>query len=600
MRRERAGVDVRYLAALLLALAMPFELVHLLARVGPLVFTNLEALVVLTAAIWAADWVWRLARQGSWDPLGGAGWLPRAALIPALLFLLLATISAQLAPEHRGEALKFVGRFGVGLYALVLVYTVSTTLARLRGLLWAVTIGAGVSAVCGLVEIAGGEPGAILSAFRLVPAYIGGDLRLSGTLSYATSAAMFYEMATPLAIALAATAGRTWTRVVASGLAAACAAAVPLTITRGGMLTLILTCGLLLVLARLQPRWRALGLPAGVALLALALGIGAWAARSDLVGPRLLNEGDDTWYHAAYLAPEALTLSFGQQRTVSVEVRNRGQVRWTAQGQHPYMLGYRWLSEDGRVMVVPGSTFVPLQHDVEPGASARFEIVLEPRLAPGRYRLAWGMLQEGILTFRQRNAPDATTAVSIVAEPGAAVGALAPSPSGSSDDWAPFPPVVSRVDLWIAALRMFAERPLLGYGPDTYRHRYGPYLGLTSWGLHLPAHNLYLELLATLGLLGSAAFGWLLFTVGAGLLRALRRRPGSAGTLLAAGLTASLLAFLIHGLVDYFLEFTPLYLLFWVTLGLALALALIETAASGGEVNGTAERPTPEPPTAQS
>jgi hypothetical protein len=44
-----------------------------------------------------------------------------------------------------------------------------------------------------------------------------------------------------------------------------------------------------------------------------------------------------------------------------------------------------------------------------------------------------------------------------------------------------------------------------------------------------------------------------------------------------ATLTAALAAFAIHGLIDYFLEFTSIYLLFWMTLG-ALA-AMVEPAA---------------------
>jgi hypothetical protein len=38
------------------------------------------------------------------------------------------------------------------------------------------------------------------------------------------------------------------------------------------------------------------------------------------------------------------------------------------------------------------------------------------------------------------------------------------------------------------------------------------------------------------------------------------------------GLGLSLLAFLVHGLLDSFLAFTPTALLFWIVLGLAAAV----------------------------
>jgi hypothetical protein len=41
---------------------------------------------------------------------------------------------------------------------------------------------------------------------------------------------------------------------------------------------------------------------------------------------------------------------------------------------------------------------------------------------------------------------------------------------------------------------------------------------------------------------------------------------------LALGLSIALLSFFIHGLVDYFMEFTPTYSLFWLSAGLLIGL----------------------------
>src|SRR5207245_1243891 len=81
---------------------------------------------------------------------------------------------------------------------------------------------------------------------------------------------------------------------------------------------------------------------------------------------------------------------------------------------------------------------------------------------------------------------------------------------------------VPRADLWRAALRMFAQRPLLGFGPDNFRHLYGAYLGLQVWDERVHANNLYLELLADVGVLGAAAFALVVTPAIASLVRGLR------------------------------------------------------------------------------
>lgn len=109
---------------------------------------------------------------------------------------------------------------------------------------------------------------------------------------------------------------------------------------------------------------------------------------------------------------------------------------------------------------------------------------------------------------------------------------------------------------------MVLAHPLLGVGPDNFRLSYGEYAGLKAADPRLHSNNMYLEVLAGSGLLGGAAFLWLLWRAAAVFV-------GSA--VLEPGIAAAGLAIAIHGVVDSFLGFAPIYLLFALTLGLAVA-----------------------------
>ena len=133
-------------------------------------------------------------------------------------------------------------------------------------------------------------------------------------------------------------------------------------------------------------------------------------------------------------------------------------------------------------------------------------------------------------------------------------------------------PLPGRGVLWAIAARLIAEHPLTGIGLDNYRLTYGRYLTddpLPDTALDQTVHsnNWYLETLVSVGVVGALPFFlWLAALVWA-IARALRR-PAVAPLQVAAG--AALLAFIIHGLLDYFLLFNATALLFWMTTALWL------------------------------
>lgn len=113
----------------------------------------------------------------------------------------------------------------------------------------------------------------------------------------------------------------------------------------------------------------------------------------------------------------------------------------------------------------------------------------------------------------------------------------------------------SRLPLWLAAWRMFLQSPWIGHGIGSYALRYQDYLDLT----HLPAwiafdprltpwaHNLYLEILAELGILGILSVVVLLWLP---LQARPRHLQNSQAKILACAAKAALFAFCLSGFFE--------------------------------------------------
>jgi hypothetical protein len=359
-------------------------------------------------------------------------------------------------------------------------------------------------------------------------------------------------------------------RLLALASALVCTAAVVLTLTRAGMLSLGVVLGALLVLAWRRPAWRGLRRPTLLASGVLLSMILVEIVRDPVFDLRLVTENDADWYGAVYSAPQRLELSTQQPATVSLEVRNAGRIVWSSRDSaHPFALGYRWLSADNASVLDLPPGLVELPHDVAPGESLHIEAPIRAEhLPPGTYRLAWGMVQQDVVQFYERGWPNAETLIQVDGPPGAAP-AAAPGVLPRDDAEAPW--VVPRVYLWQAALRLIAQRPLLGVGPDNFRHLYGAELGLDSWDERIQANNLYLELLVDLGLVGLLSFGWVLLGPLRRIAGTLRDAPPGRESFWTLGAGLAILAFLVHGLLDTFLAFVPTALLFWLCLGFVLA-----------------------------
>ncbi len=128
----------------LLALTLPFELKTPLLSVGPIVVTNVEAVLYLAVALWLISRLLiRTPFRATWTPLHSAviGWI--AVLI----------VSAVAAPTFRIEAIKFALR---SLGGCLVFFAAADGLREAhvrRWLLITLLIGASVSALAGLAEV---------------------------------------------------------------------------------------------------------------------------------------------------------------------------------------------------------------------------------------------------------------------------------------------------------------------------------------------------------------------------------------------------------------------------------------------------------------
>jgi hypothetical protein len=351
------------------------------------------------------------------------------------------------------------------------------------------------------------------------------------------------------------------------------------TASRAGLVGGLTAVGALAVFYGQRPATRALA----PVLLATMVVLAALASSSAL-GGRFRFWRDEDWYRAVVkpsggqegrLPP---VLAPGGTASESLEVQNEGALPWLVVAPCPVTLSYHWLDADtGAVVVRDGlRTFFPFE--VRTGDSAEVRAVVRAPPRPGRYVLWWDLVQEHTTWFSERGNPGLRELVDV----GAVV--AAPTVPGPPPLVArpTVPAATSRGALWRAAVAAWRAHPLLGIGPDNFRHLSGQFLsGQFPAGDHtderMHANSLYLETLADLGMVGLLAFGVLV----AALVGAARRAVGApASRILGLGVAAGLATYLMHGLLDYFQEFTPTYALFWLLAGMMVAMERSpETAA---------------------
>ncbi len=129
---------------------------------------------------------------------------------------------------------------------------------------------------------------------------------------------------------------------------------------------------------------------------------------------------------------------------------------------------------------------------------------------------------------------------------------------------------LERINRWESALDMFAERPVVGFGPGTYQFQYAPYQDealttrISTWfGDVGGAHSEYLKPLSESGLPGLLSFLALVLAVLNSGFNVFRNSANPDDRFLAAAIILGLTTYYVHGLFNYFLHTDKVAALFW-------------------------------------
>jgi O-antigen ligase len=140
---------------------------------------------------------------------------------------------------------------------------------------------------------------------------------------------------------------------------------------------------------------------------------------------------------------------------------------------------------------------------------------------------------------------------------------------------------LERLNRWASAIRMFRDRPMLGFGPGTYQFEYAPYQRYsektrisTNAGDRGNAHSEYIGPLSESGVLGMV---WviciLVFVIRTGM-RVYKRSDSKEIKMISLSVLLGLLTYYFHGTMNNFLDTDKASVPFWGFIAILVALDL--------------------------
>ena len=551
--RAMAGTWAVPASVMLVAAVAPFERA-LPGSIFGFTLTTAELTIAVALALGAIAWVREPAALVWRTPIS----LPLAAIVT------IAIVSAAAATEFQGNAVRVAARLGTAVLLFVLVANVAGSDRAARQIAATLLASASIVGAVAILELAQ-VPWVLnaLEAFRPGFHVVGGQLRATSTMFYPTITSMFLEVAFALGLVWISSSRLAFAGLVITG------AGVIATFTRSGLITLALSLALYGAVTYFRRRqWG--GEHSRLAVLAAVLMALVLMSRSpQMLLARMSVEGSQDWYGAVYDVPRRLTMRPGSFNDIEITLANEGRLTWQSTDEPPFALSYHFLQADSEDVVIFDGLRTPFAQPVGPGDEVLVKARVRAPDYPGTYLLIWDVVQEHRTWLSLEGVYPGRSMVSVE---GPAVGAPLPSrgrmPSGVMR--------MPRSVLWEVAFGIAREQPLLGIGPDNFRHTYGRRLGLAAWDERVHANNSYIEVLVGMGVIGLAAMAWLIL---AGLQSATRSLVAVSDARLptAAASFAACAAIAVHALVDSFLTFTPTYVVF------AIAAGMLFSAPSSAE-----------------
>ena len=148
---------------------------------------------------------------------------------------------------------------------------------------------------------------------------------------------------------------------------------------------------------------------------------------------------------------------------------------------------------------------------------------------------------------------------------------------------------IERINRWSSAIRMFAAKPIFGFGPGTFMFQYAPYQKFsqlsvisTNFGEVGGSHSEYLGPLAEEGLLGSLL---MILIISFSIITAsniYKKIPPGPIRGLSKALLLGLVTYYVHGVLNFFLDTDKASVPFW---GFTAALVAIDIFHSKKTIN---------------
>ena len=143
---------------------------------------------------------------------------------------------------------------------------------------------------------------------------------------------------------------------------------------------------------------------------------------------------------------------------------------------------------------------------------------------------------------------------------------------------------LERLNRWKCALKMFAEKPVFGWGPGTYMFKYAPFqmsydktIISTNFGTRGNAHSEYLGPLAESGAFGALSFIIIVIAASSTGLRVYQNTNSRKIKIISLSTLVGLVTYFSHGFLNNFLSTDKASLSFWGFIAVLVALEVYYT-----------------------